>query len=120
MVVVVAPDAAEPVAGAGDAGFFGDVGESADTVIAIERVAYFNAAIAIVAVAAVDKVDVLPAIGVKVGDTDAGAEFFQVDGDALVAFAMCEADAGFFGGVTKANGINRAGLSGCGGKDEKQ
>src|SRR4029077_20083426 len=64
------------------------------------------------AVAAVDEVDVLPAIAVEISNTDARAKFFEVDGDAVVAFEMREVDAGFFRDVPEADGARGSGLGG--------
>src|SRR5262249_18646995 len=72
VVVVVAPDAAEAVVGAGDAGGVGDVGEGAVAVVAVEGVLFGD--VAVVAVAAVDEIDVLPAVIVVIGDAQAGSE----------------------------------------------
>ena len=92
VVVVVAPDAPQAVAGAGNAGLFGDVGEGAVAVVAIERVANGNAAV--VEIASVHEVNVLPAVAVEVCHAHARPEFFAVDGDALVALEMGELDSG--------------------------
>src|SRR4029077_12526017 len=83
VVVVVAPDAAQSVTGPGNVGLVGYVGERPVAVIAIESVAHRNAAI--VKVASVHEVNVLPTVPVEIRDTYPGPEFFSIDGDALVA-----------------------------------
>ena len=79
VVVVIAPNAAEAVVCAGDAGGVGDVGEGPVAIVAIEGV--FDLDAAVVAVAAVDEIDVLPAVVVEIGDANAGTEFLEIDGD---------------------------------------
>src|SRR3954447_837514 len=86
VIVVVSPNAAETVTGAWDAGFVSDIGEGAIFVIAINSVLDGNAAV--VAVTAVHKINVLPAVSVEVRHADSRPEFLQVDGSALVALEM--------------------------------
>ena len=92
VVVVIAPDAAQAVAGAGNAGLFGDVGECAVTVITIERIADGDASV--IQITAVHEVNVLPAVAVEVGHADSRTKFLAIDGDALVALEVGKCDAG--------------------------
>ena len=101
VVVIIAPDTAQAVTCTGNAGLFGDIGESAIAVVSIERIADGDAAV--VQVAAIDEVNVLPAVAVKVSDADSGTKFFPVDGDAVIALEVREFDSGRSGNVCELN-----------------
>src|SRR5207249_1455820 len=72
VVIVIAPDTAHAIAGSWNAGCFRHVGECAVPVVAVQRVANGNAAA--IKVTTVDKIDVLPAVAVEIGNTHAGTE----------------------------------------------
>ena len=118
VVVVIAPDAAQAVTGAGNAGLFGDVGECAIAVVTIKRIANGNAAV--VQIAAVHKVNVLPAVAIEVGHADSRTKFFPVDGDAVIALEVDKPDAGCRRSIGELNGsrpcLGVAGSGQCGGK----
>jgi hypothetical protein len=78
----------------GDASFVSSVGENAFTVVAVERVAGFD--VAAVAITSVDEINVLPAVAVKIRRANSRTELLKIDGDAVVAFEVGEANAGFF------------------------
>src|SRR5262249_24323258 len=78
------------IAGPGSAGLVGDISKCTVAVVVIERVA--NRDPAVVEIASVHKVDVLPSVSIKVGNADARAEFFPVDGDAFVSLEVNELD----------------------------
>jgi hypothetical protein len=63
------------------------------------------------AIAAVDEVNVLPVVAVKIRHTYARAELFKIDGDALVAFEVGETDSGFFGDIGEVDGVGMRSLS---------
>ncbi len=84
IVVVVAPDATETVTGPGDSSVIGHVRERTISVVAIQSVAHGDAAI--VQVAAVDKINVLPAVAIEVADADAGTELLAIYGNTVVAY----------------------------------
>jgi len=103
VVIIVAPDAAEAVAGTGDTCFFRDISERAIAVVAVKRVADADATV--VAIAPVDEVDVLPAVAVKIRNANAGTELFEIDGDAIAALEVGEADARFSRDVSEMDGL---------------
>src|SRR5262249_15979002 len=107
IVVVVAPDTAQTVAGTGHTSFFGHVGKGAIAVIVVKRVASGDAAV--VEITAIYEIDVLPAITVEVGDAEAGAENLTNDGNALVSGIVDEHDTGLRGFVGELN-VRRRGL----------
>ncbi len=74
--VVIADGDAHAVGVSGHAGFFGDVGEGAVAIIAIERVAQRLRRSVEIAGAAVDEVDVHPAVVVVIEEAAAGADGF--------------------------------------------
>src|SRR5580692_5630959 len=76
VVVIIEPDSAAAPAGSCHAGFGGYVGEGAVAIIAIERIAERLRRRVEIAGAAVDQVDVHPAVVVVVEEAAAGADGF--------------------------------------------
>ena len=99
IVVVVAPDATEAVTGPGHSSVIGHVRESTIAVIAIQSVADGDAAI--VQVAAVDEINVLPAVAIEVTYADSGPKFLAVNGNPIIAFEMDELDSRRISNVRK-------------------
>jgi hypothetical protein len=64
VVIVVAPDTTQAVTRTRNSSLVGHIGESAIAIIAVQRVAYRDAAV--VEIAAIDEIDVLPAIAVEI------------------------------------------------------
>src|SRR5215469_7759405 len=86
IVVVVAPHTSQPVTCPKHARLFGHIGEYAIAIVTIKRVANRDAAV--VQIAPIYKIDVQPAVAVKVGHADSWAKFFPVDGDAMIALEV--------------------------------
>src|SRR6266849_2805646 len=101
VVVVVAPDAAQAVTGAVNASPVGDICKRAIAIVPIKRIADGNATL--VQVAAIHKVNVLPAIPVKVGYANSGTKFLPIDGDTVIAFEVHKFDASRCGNVRELN-----------------
>ena len=101
VIVVISPDAAKTVASAGNAGLLRNVSESAVAVVAIERVSYGDAAV--IQVAAIHEVNILPAIAVKVGHAYAGTHNLADYSHALIAWVVHEPNARLCGDVCKLN-----------------
>ena len=57
----------------------------------------------IVKVTAVDKINILPAIAVKIGNAKAGTKYFADDRNSIVAPVMNEFDPGLGGHISKLN-----------------
>src|SRR5260370_18522789 len=108
VVVIVSPDAAQAVACAGDPGLVGYISKGAIAIVVIQRIACRNAAI--VEIAVVDKIDVLPAVSVEIRHRKSGAEDFADDGHPLVSRIVYELDAGGCRGVRELNGWRRGAL----------
>jgi hypothetical protein len=73
-----------------DSGFIRDIGESTICVVAVECIADRNTAI--VQIAPIDHINVLPAVRVKVGNAGPRAKLFAVNRDAIVALKMNKRD----------------------------
>ncbi len=72
VVVVISANTSKTITRAGDPSLVGDIGKTSVAAVAVQGVAHHDAAV--VEVAAVHKVDVLPAIAIKVCHADARAE----------------------------------------------
>src|SRR2546423_7404546 len=91
VIVVIAPDTTQAIAGARNTGLVRDISERSIAIIAVQRVASHDAAI--VEIAAIDEIDVLPAVAIEISYTQARTEFFAVDRDTIIAFEVREFDA---------------------------
>ena len=112
IVVVISPDAAEAIAGSGNACFVREICEGAVCVVPVERVTDGDAAV--VTVTAVYKINIGPAVSVKIGNTNARAELLEIDRDASVALEMGKRDTSSFRDVTEFNagaGLHRLGAA---------
>ena len=101
VVVVVAPDATQAIRISRRAGLFGYVSKRAIAVIPIERIAHGDAAF--VTIAAVDEVNILVTVAIKIGDANAGSGLFKNDRGPIGALVVNESDSGGFGDVGELN-----------------
>src|SRR5579871_347737 len=90
IVVVIPPDATEAITSAGNTRLIRDVGKGEIAIVAIKRVARGDSSI--VQIAPVHKIDVLIAVAIIIGNTNAGAENFKVGWYAVVAAKVSELD----------------------------
>ncbi len=88
VIVIIAPNATQAVRCARNARLFRDVREGTIAVVVKERVAHGNTAL--VEVAAIDKVDVLPPVPVEIGYANTGPGLFQDCGSDILALEMNE------------------------------
>jgi hypothetical protein len=112
IVVVISPDAAKAIAGAGNARFVREVCEGAVCVVPVERVMDGDAAV--VSVTAVYKINIWPTVCVKIGNTNARAELLEIDSDASVALEVGKRDTSSFRDVAEFNagaGLHRLGAA---------
>src|SRR6266496_527808 len=101
VIVIVAPDAAQSVAGPGHSNFFGHVRESAVRVIVVKSIANRNSAT--VQVTTVDEVNILPTIAIEVTHTNSRPKFLAIDGNSIIAFEVDKLDAGRIRDIRKAD-----------------
>src|SRR5581483_6584094 len=99
VVIVIAPNAPHTVSSAGNSSFLCNVGKRPVAIVAVQRIASVNAAM--VEVAAVDEIDILQAIAIKVGDADSGTENLAVDRHPFVAPVVDKLDSGGGGYICK-------------------
>src|SRR5262249_28217700 len=81
--------------------FFGHVSKCAVSVVVVKGIARGNPAV--VQVAAVDEINVLPPITIKVADADARPELLAVDRNPVIPFEVDEPDPGRISDFGKAN-----------------
>src|SRR5947209_404906 len=74
VVVVVSPHAAKAVCSARHPGLVSDVGEGTVPIVVVKSVA--SCYTAVVSIAAIDKVNVWPAVIVEIGNANSGAKLF--------------------------------------------
>src|SRR6266852_6336911 len=91
VVIEISPHATEPVSGSRHACLFRNVGEGAVSVVVIERVADGNPAI--VEIAPVHKINVLPAVAVEIGDANSRTKLLAINRYPFVALVVHKLDA---------------------------
>src|SRR5208337_4220668 len=97
IVVIVSPDAAQAVSGAGDARLLRDVGERPITIVVEEGVAGGESAI--VQIASADDIEVHVAVAIIVRRTNSGTGLLQDGGGAVAALEMDKVNSGRLGNV---------------------
>src|SRR4029453_10218839 len=102
VVVIVSPYAAQPVPRTQHASLVGNVGERASDVFPVERIPNNDAAV--IQIAPIYEVDVLPTVAIKVRHADPRSELLAIDGNSLIALEVYELDAGWGGNVGKLRG----------------
>src|SRR5579859_1188124 len=92
VIVNIPPDAAKSVAGARHTSFRSDVSKRAVVIIVIEGIRGRNASV--VEIPSVHKINILPAVAIKVDDAHSRPELLAIDRDAFVSLEMFKRDAG--------------------------
>src|SRR5581483_1510603 len=101
VIIVVPPYASHAIASARDTSFCRDVGEGAIAIVPIQCVAGRNSAV--VKVTSVDKINVLPAVAVKVGDAYPWAELLAINRNSVRSLVMRELNSCLCGDVRELN-----------------
>src|SRR5438045_3239210 len=90
VVVIVSPHATEAIRVARNTGLFGEVGESAVTVVAVECVPDLDAAST--QIAAIHEVNILKSVAIVVCNADTRSRLLEYRGDSTAAFEMDKPD----------------------------
>lgn len=103
VIVVIARDTTQAIERPKHAGLRGHIAESAVAVIPVESILRRDAAL--VEVAAIDEVNVLKTVAVKIGNADSGTGLLQDGGGSVVALQVNEVNPRRLGDVDELNGL---------------